>query len=554
MLKFLSIRNVVLIDNLDLDFPDGFVVFSGETGAGKSILLDSLGLLLGRRGDTSLIRAGCDKLSVSGVFEIRKKNAPLEKILSEYEIDFDTELVIKRSLNLEGKGKIFVNDQPITQKLLKEIGSCLVEIHGQFDNQGLLDATTHRDILDSYGGYADEVLLLKSRYAEYKKAKEAYLQEKNRIAEAQRDEENLRHWLQEFEMLKPQEKEQQILEEKRRQMMNAEKILENLDGAYKALSQNFGVYDALRQTMSFLAKANNLVNERFSGIYDLLDSSLINAQEAEAQIKAALDEISWDSRDANALEERLFALKNLARKHGVDVSELPKVWQQIEHKLQNLDNAKQNEDVLRMQLKQAEDAYKNQAEQVSILRKNAARKLDENVMKELPQLKMDKAVFVTKISTKDAEKWNENGKDEVCFTASTNPNSAFEPISKIASGGELARFMLALKVNLAQTSAVETMIFDEVDSGLGGAAAQAVGEKLANLGKNAQVMAVTHAPQIAALGQAHFKVEKNTEHNIATTAVKKLDEKAKNEEVARMLSGELITDEARAAAKVLIGV
>ena len=552
MLKSLSIRNVVLIDKLDLDFQNGFSVLSGETGAGKSILLDSVGLLLGKRAEVGMIRSGCDKLSVCGSFEIADKKGELAALCAEYDLDFEHEIIIKRTLNQDGKGKIFFNDQPITQKLLKEIGSYLVEIHGQFDNQGLLNPATHLSVLDNYGAYPEKITVLKTAFAAYKKAKDNRVNAEAKIAQSKADEDNLRHWVDEFQKMQPRENEQEELEEKRRQMMNAEKILENLDAAYKALNQG-GVQSALRQAQAAISRVNVLLNGKFDNIYSLLDTALVNADEAGEEIEAASNEVSLNQNELDAVEERLFALKALARKHNTTIEELPLVWQQMEENLRNLELGEDDIENLRKLEEAAYKDYVKKATEVSQARLAAALRLDGKIQAELPDLKMKKARFMTQISTKPENQWNENGRDDVCFMVSTNPNTPYGSISKIASGGELARFMLALKVNLAQTSQVETMIFDEVDTGIGGATAQAVGEKLAKLGEQVQVLVVTHSPQVAAQSKYHYKVEKTTVDNVTTTSLRELSAAEKTEEVARMLSGEHITDEARAAAKVLIG-
>lgn len=552
MLKSLSIRNVVLIDKLDLDFQNGFSVLSGETGAGKSILLDSVGLLLGKRAEVGMIRSGCDKLSVCGSFEIADKKGELAALCAEYDLDFEHEIIIKRTLNQDGKGKIFFNDQPITQKLLKEIGSYLVEIHGQFDNQGLLNPATHLSVLDGYGAYPEKITAMKAAFAVYKKAKDNRVNAEAKIAQSKADEDNLRHWVDEFQKMQPRENEQEELEEKRRQMMNAEKILENLDAAYKALNQG-GVQSALRQAQAAISRVNVLLNGKFDNIYSLLDTALVNADEAGEEIEAASNEVSLNQNELDAVEERLFALKALARKHNTTIEELPLVWQQMEENLRNLELGEDDIENLRKLEEAAYKDYVKKATEVSQARLAAALRLDGKIQAELPDLKMEKARFMTQISTKPENQWNENGRDDVCFMVSTNPNTPYGSISKIASGGELARFMLALKVNLAQTSQVETMIFDEVDTGIGGATAQAVGEKLAKLGEQVQVLVVTHSPQVAAQSKYHYKVEKTTVDNVTTTSLRELSDAEKTEEVARMLSGEHITDEARAAAKVLIG-
>jgi len=552
MIKSLSIKNVVLIDTLNLDFPNGFIVFSGETGAGKSILLDSLGLILGKRADVSMIRQGEDKLSVSAVFEISEPNIALKKICEEYDLEYADEIIIKRSLTSDGHGKIFFNDQPITQKLLKEIGSLLVEVHGQFDNQGLLNPATHREFLDNYGNHKIELQNLSSKFFAWKSLQKKRLELQKSIEDTQNEEENLRHWLGEFEKLQPKADEAETLELRRKQMMNAEKIAENFDIAYKALSQS-DVHSNIRQALSAVSRLNTLMENKYSTLGEILDSVLINLEEAEQEILQASSETNFSADEINLLEERLFALKSLARKHHTTVENLPEVWHEFATKLQNLSSSEDNLAELMKMEKAAENEYVEAAREVSLLRYQDARNLDAKIMAELPDLKMEKAKFATEITAKPQTEWNEFGIDEIYFKVSTNPGTALGALNKIASGGELARFMLALKVNLVKCSSATTMIFDEIDTGIGGATAQAVGEKLASLGKSVQVMVVTHSPQVAALSSHHFKVEKSSINNITSTTVRSLDPIEKNEEIARMLAGETISDEARAAAKILIG-
>lgn len=554
MLRSLSIRNVVLIDKLDLDLSAGFTVLSGETGAGKSILLDSLGLVLGQRADVSMIRQGCDKLSVSAVFECQNNNETLQNLCAEHDLDFNREIIISRSLAADGRGKIFFNDQPITQKLLKEIGGCLVEIHGQFDNQGLLNPDTHLSVLDAYGNYTATLQEVRQTYETYKKAATAYHQAEQKLLEAQAEEENLNHWIKEFTQIKPRENELEELEQKRRYMMNAEKITDGLQAAYNAVYQpTLSVRDALRQAQAAIARVNAVTDEKYAGIYEMLDTALVNAEEAGNEIENALNEININQNEIDAVEERLFLLKDLARKHRTTVEELPRVWHEMEDKISRLEHGRDDLEILAKDERQSREAYMLKAKELHQLRMAAAQKLDAGVTAELPALKMDKAQFKTQIMVKEDSKWNENGGDEVCFLVSTNVGTPLGSLSKIASGGELARFMLALKVNLGQVGAVETMIFDEVDTGIGGATAQAVGEKLAKLGVAKQVMVVTHSPQVAAFGRNHFKVEKTSADGATVTTVRLLSATEKREEIARMLSGETISDEARAAAQVLIG-
>lgn len=552
MLKNLSIRNVVLIEKLDLDFSDGLSVFSGETGAGKSILLDSLGLLLGNRADTGLIRRGTDKLSVSGIFEIKDLNNPFFALCQENDLEVDEQIIIKRSLTTDGKSKIFLNDQPITLRLLKELGSFLVEIHGQFDNQGLLNPATHRFVLDSYGDYQTELDHLHTLYRHYMETQKALQSAEKEYADAIQDEANLKHWVSELKKADVQPNEEETLNRRRAELMHAEKIVENLNIAYNSL-QGKDISSLIQKAQSALARINHLTEDRYKDIQEALDTALIQFDEAVNQIEQASSEFNLDSGEADQTEERLFALKALARKHQTSIDNLPNVLNEFEQKLQAIDKGGHQIAELQKALTNAQNDFLHQAEVVHNLRIQTAKILDSAVMKELPPLKMERAVFQTLITKQPETSWNANGYDDVCFTVATNPNSPQGALSKIASGGELARFMLALKVNLAQKSSIETLIFDEVDAGIGGATAQAVGERLARLGASVQVLVVTHAPQVAALGRQNFKVSKSTQDNITTTQVHQLHAEEKTEEIARMLAGEIITDQARAAAKALIG-
>ena len=552
MLDFLSIRNVVLIDKLDLDFKSGLSVLTGETGAGKSILLDSLGLVLGSRAETSLIRQGEDKLSVMATFHMDKANPELKNLLDEYEIEAEDELQIKRSLNRDGKGKIFVNDQAISAKLLKEIGKYLVEVHGQFDNQGLLNPANHLDILDSYGNYKNLLDNTKQAFANYKSAKSARMQAEENISKAKADEENLRHWVEELQKLAPHQGEEEELSKKRLEMMNAEKIISGLNYAYGALSEGADVQGAIRSAQSAMDKVNTLVDGKYQSIIDMLDQALIDISEVLNELEENSQNVSLNQQEQENIEERLYALRGLARKHNITVDELEETLQNFQSQLASIEHGEEGLNQLRQAEEKAKLEYVKAAQELSSTRQATALELDRKVMAELPPLKMEKAKFITLVDKVAETQWGEKGFNTVAFSVATNPNSPQGPLNKIASGGELARFMLALKVNLAQSSSVGTMIFDEVDAGVGGATAQAVGERLSRLAKDVQVMVVTHSPQVAAQGDNHFKVEKKTIDNITTTTVRELNQEEKSEEIARMLAGEVITDAARAAAKVLI--
>lgn len=550
MLRSLNINNVVLIDKLDLDFGPGFIVLTGETGAGKSILLDALGLVLGRRAETSLIRQGADKLSVTAVFD-KIDNPEFVDLLKDNDLEVADEIMIKRTLSASGAGKIFFNDQPISAKLLKEIGKYLVEIHGQFDNQGLLNPANHRAILDAFGGYDNILNDCRETYYAYKAAAQARADYEQAILKAKQDEDNLHHWVRELEQVSPRKGEIAELQTRRQELMQSEKIIENLNYAYAAL-QSSDAASALRSALSGISKANNLVNDKYASIYEALDSALVQLSEATDEIEAASSDIALNATEQDNIDSRIFALKDLARKHTCDVDDLVDVWQKFSDQLNAITQGEDKLGELKATEQKARQNYLNAANTLHNHRVKAAQKLDGAVMAELPPLKMEKAKFITQITSLGEDHCSVYGMDEVCFSVSTNPNSPQGPLNKIASGGELSRFMLALKVNLMQSDTITTMVFDEIDSGIGGAVSRAVGERLARLGQKVQVLVVTHSPQVAALGDAHFKVEKNTIDNITTTVVYELKGSARQEEIARMLSGEKITDEARAAALQLM--
>ena len=551
MLKALSVRNVVLIDKLDLDFSKGLSVFSGETGAGKSILLDCLGLVLGNRAETGLIRKGEDKLIVSAVFELKDQDNPFFKLCAENDLEIEQEIIIKRSITADGKSKIFLNDQPITQRLLKELGLYLVEIHGQFDNQGLLNSATHLSVLDNFGGYQDKVFDMAQAYLQYKNYLRQLENAKADFLKNSVDEENIKHWVDELEKANVKVGEFEELSKKRIELMNAEKIVESFNVAYSCL-QTKDIASLLQKAQSAISKVNQLTENKFEDISELLDTALIDFDEAVNRIEQASYQISHNSNEAENIEERIFALRALARKHQCDVDDLPTVLQNLHNKLLSINNSENKISELNELMIRAKEEYVKKATVVRNLRLDAAKKLDTAVAKELPPLKMEKATFVTNVEPVAENMWSKDGMDNVFFTVATNVGSEQGPLNKIASGGELARFMLALKVNLAQKSFVETLIFDEVDAGIGGATAQAVGERLKKLSNNVQVLVVTHSPQVAAFSKDHFKVCKNNFEDTTTTSVSILSEEQKQEEIARMLSGDIITDEARAAANVLI--
>ena len=551
MLTRLLINNVVLIEKAELDFSGGLTVFSGETGAGKSILMESLGFALGARADTGAIRKNADKLCVTATFEIKDKSSPFYQICKENELDIDDEIIIKRTLSTDAKSKILVNDQPVTLKLLKQLASQLAEINGQFDNQGLLDPLNHIDLLDAFGGYTKELENTQIAYKAYLAAVKKLNDVSAMYEKAVLEEETLKHYQSELENLAPKKGEEEALNQKRQEMMSSEKILENLNTAYQSL-QGQGLASSIRHALSAIDKVNRMTNDKFQNIADALDTALIEVDEAASQIETASTQVSYNQNDINTLEERLFALKDLARKHRCSIDDLPDVLQEITEKLALIEKNGDDTEVLAKQAAQLKEDFKQKAQILHQCRLNAAQELSKKVQEELKFLKMEKAVFRVCVNTKDEQGWSSKGFDDVFFEVATNEGTPFGALNKIASGGELARFMLAIKVHLALSSHIETLVFDEVDAGLSGAAAEAVGNRLLKLSEHVQVLTITHSPQVASFSQTHFKVQKKTENAMTSTTITRLSDIQKKEEIARMLSGETITDEARAAADKLI--
>lgn len=553
MLQQLLIKNLVLIDSLVLDFGLGLNVLTGETGAGKSILLGALGLISGNRAETNLIRQGADSLSVAAVFTDCLKNDALCKLCEENALEISDEIIVKRTLSKDGKGKIIFNDQPVSQRMLKELMENLIEINGQFASHGLLDTKNHIDFLDMSSNYQSELLALKNFYNEYKNISCELKKANEQYDKTRADEELIRHYVDELQKLQPHKGEEEELVRKHQEIMHAEKIAENFNYAYQSLCNKADICSALRQAQSYVDRNNRIMDNKYDNLAQMLDNALINASDVVTELENIASGINFDADEQNRTEERLFALKAAARKHNVGIDDLPDVLNDLQEKLHAIDNSGDNITKLVSVLQKAKNEYLELAKMISSKRKQHGMQFSQKIMHELVPLKMEKAKFEVVITELPENLWNEKGIDNVEFCVATNPNSPLGRIDKIASGGELSRLMLALKVNLIGCNSVNTVIFDEIDSGIGGATAEAVGERLAKLGEELQVLVVTHSPQVAAKSSHHFKVEKNVDLLSATTIVRTLDAKEKTEEIARMISGEVISEEARAAAKVLIG-
>lgn len=552
MLSSLSIRNVVLINQLDLSFGKGLCVFTGETGAGKSMLLDSLSLVLGARADTGLIRHGETQLSVSATFCLPQTHL-VWRLLDEQGIAYEneSELFLRRVVTQDGKSKAFVNHEPVSVSFLKTIGETLVEIHGQFATHGLLNPATHETILDTYGGLNNLKNKVATLFQSYRTAQAELNEARSRLENAAREETYLRESITMLETLDPQVGEEETLSARRTQLMNSEKIMTCVDAAYQILTaEESGVTRQLALVSRQAEKAASYMPERF----DSLVQSLDEAQAILADVSGELENIGesiGDISELGTIDNRLFALRDAARRYHVEIDELPALLGQFQEKILKLEKGEEYIRTCQQRVDEAHQKYLGEAHILSDNRRKQAQKLDKIVMKELPALKLEKAVFQTQIISDDNQE-SANGIDSVAFLVSTNPGVPPAPLNKIASGGELARFMLALKVNLAQAETTDTLVFDEVDSGVGGATAAAVGERLARLANECQVLVVTHSPQVAACGSMHWTVSKTVEAGRTQTHVDLLDETKRLSEIARMLSGAETTDTARIMAQELL--
>ncbi len=552
MLTGLTIRDIVLIDRLRLSFSGGLAVLTGETGAGKSILLDSLGLALGRRFEAKLVRPGADKASITAEFDLPEDHA-VHAILDENDLPREDHLILRRTVSADGRSKAFVNDQPVGIALLKQIGERLVEVQGQFDQHGLLDAATHIDLLDAFGGLDAERGQVERLFGGWQAARREYDKAAAKAEAARKEEDYLRFAAEELDKLAPQPGEEEDLAERRTLLQNAERLTESITAAVDFLSGNGGVDDGLRQAQRALDRVADKMGERLNEVVAGLDRAAVEIEEAIGQLNRIGSDLNADSGELEDIEERLFALRDIARKHGTGVDDLPRLREDIAERLTFIDAGEERLAALTAQAEAARKEYERAAETLSAKRRSAAERLDAAVNAELPPLKLERARFATEIHPLEPSKWGPNGRDRVGFAVTTNPGMPGGPLDKIASGGELSRFLLAIKVALAEVGTVPTLVFDEVDAGVGGATAAAVGERLGRLAERLQVLVVTHSPQVAARGVSHWRVAKSTGNDgRAATSVSSLDPHNRREELARMLSGAEITDEARAAADRLI--
>ncbi|NCG09842.1 MAG: DNA repair protein RecN [Alphaproteobacteria bacterium] len=552
MLVNLSIRNIVLIEKLDLTWRAGLCTLTGETGAGKSILLDALALATGARGDAGLVRSGAEQGTVTAAFDISEDKL-VTRVLQEHDIPCEGQIILRRVQSKDGRSRAFINDAPVSVNLLKTVGSALVEIHGQNESQSLTDGPVQLSLIDSYAGHRDKVFQLKEKYSHLKECEEQLDLYKNASDRAAAEEDFLRHALEELEKLDPIEGEEAKLSEERTLLMNSEKIAGYISEALALMEGDKALQSALNGALRQLEKVADQAAGRLDTTITALERAVIEADEAQTQLLDASREMVYDPQRLEQVEERLLGLKALARKHGVQVDQLPATKTMLQQQVEDIESGADRLVELQKNVAQAFKDYEILALSISKTRIDAADKLDKTVMKELEPLKLNGGGFQTSFSHVEPSMGTATGIDSVKFMASTNPGMPAGPISKIASGGELARFMLALKVALAEASDPLTMIFDEVDAGVGGAVAEAVGSRLKLLAENGQVLVVTHSPQVAACGNHHWLISKSIDDESTMTRVEELSTQNREEEIARMLAGASVTEEARAAAVRLLG-
>lgn len=546
MLTGLSIRDFVLIEQLELSPQPGLSVLTGETGAGKSILLDALGAACGARSEAGLVRNGAEKAGVTASFSL-KKNHPALALLRDNEVESEAgEVILRRAIGADGRSKAFINDQPVSIQLLRQIGALLVEVHGQFDTHGLLDPATHRLALDRFANV--DLAALRKAYGTWQEALKAETAARAALAKARQDEEHLREAVAELKKLAPQAGEEAKLIEQKKKLQNSEKLAQAIGTAQEAVSGEQGAEACLIEAARALNKLGDLGGDAALEIIKQLDIARDAVAEASSLLERMSDDVGGGA-SLDQVEDRLYALRACARKHQVTAEELPELADKLKNDLALLDGSEGQLDRLIAATLAAKAAYERLARNASDERSKAGKKLDKAIKAELAPLKMERANFITAITEGE---WAAEGWDVVNFTVATNPGAPAGPINKIASGGELARFMLALKVVLAGSSDAVALVFDEVDQGVGGAVAAAVGERLAKLAKDVPVLVVTHSPQVAAKAAQHWRVEKALVGKATRTSVTVLDATARKEELARMLAGETVTDASRKAAEALL--
>ncbi len=551
MLTDLHIQDVVLIENLALSFGPGFTALTGETGAGKSILLDALALALGQRAEARLVRQGAEAARVTAAFEVTApaQQATMQALFAAHDLPFAQPILLRRVVQRDGKSKAFLNDQPVSLAVLKAVGDALVEIHGQFDTQDLLETKNHRATLDGFAGC--DVRATQRAWETWRAA----LTEQQELAEQLRQAAEKREWLQmvadELRQLNPLPDEEQHLAEQRARMMHAEKILQALHESHDALQGEGGARQRVHFALRSLERMQDKIGPTLAPTLETLQRLAIELDDVTAQLEAQAETMRFDGASQAATDERLFALRGAARKYQTTVAELPQVRATAEDDLRALEDQTERQRAVAQKVTAAEKDYCTAAHALSAQRRAAAEQLARAVMAELPPLKLERAQFVVSVQDKAPAA---EGVDAVVFLVAMNAGTPPQPLHKVASGGEMARLMLALKLVTQQTDTVPSLVFDEIDTGVAGAVAEAIGLRLRRLGREAQVFAVTHAPQVAAKAHQHFRIEKHTSGNATRTDVVALSADARVEEIARLLSGETVSAAARTTAQHLLAV
>lgn len=546
MLRALDIRDVLIIDRLSLEFAAGLNVLTGETGAGKSILLDALGFVLGWRGRAELVRSGAAQGEVVAEFDLPAGHAA-RMVLAEAGIEAEDALILRRVNTADGRKTAFVNDRRVSGEVLRDLSETLVELHGQHDDRGLLNPRGHRTLLDSFAGV--DTTLVRLAWRARAQTREALAVAQSTLERAQAEEDFLRHAVAELDKLDPKPGEEAVLDARRRRMQGAERIRADILRANSAIAAN-GAEGAMRDALRWLEGAADRADGRLDGALAALSRALIELGEAQGGVEDSLRQLDFNPAELETLEERLFAIRALARKHSVLPDDLGTFADQLRLRLAAIDGGAAGLARLQLALAEAERTYVREAALLTDQRRASAGRLDAAMAAELAPLKMERAVFTTDITAGDA---GPDGVDAVTFTVATNPGAPSGALNKIASGGELSRFLLALKVCLTGNIPGLTLIFDEIDRGVGGATADAVGRRLQALSAGAQVLVVTHSPQVAAFGAQHWRVEKRVEAGQTLSAVTALDPAERVEEIARMLAGDRVTEAAREAARALLG-
>jgi DNA repair protein RecN (Recombination protein N) len=547
MLRALEIRDMLIIDRLDLTFQPGLNVLTGETGAGKSILLDSLGFVLGWRGRAELVRQGAEQGEVVAVFDLPAGH-PAHAVLEEAGLPSGPELILRRINTRDGRKTSWVNDRRCSGEVLRALSDRLVELHGQHDDRGLLDPRGHRALLDAFANLAPLIETTRETWRARARLARRLAEAESALAAVRAEEDYLRHAVAELDDMDPQPGEEAELDARRRLMQGAERMREDMSRAHAALGPQ-GAEGALGDALRWLDGLAGRTDGMLDAPLEALGRAMNELAEAVTGLERAQDSLSFNPHELEETEERLFAIRALARKHDVLADDLGSFAEGLRTRLAALDRGDADLRSLKAELAQAEAAFDAAASALTAARTAAAGRLDTAVTAELAPLKMERAVFRTEITA--AEPGSE-GRDAVTFSVATNPGAPAGPLARIASGGELSRFLLALKVCLSDSTAGLTMIFDEIDRGVGGATADAVGRRLAALAAGGQVLVVTHSPQVAALGAHHWRVEKRVRDEMTTTTVVPLDAPARVDEIARMVAGDTITDEARGAARALL--